>query len=210
MLISPEEERLSGSFAALRRDLLLEGGPQISTMGNYRFALLHYAPQAEFSLRNHVFTLTGELREQGWSVLSVALGPLMLARLRGSGEGTLQRLIEGERRLYAGAPERALHQLEQRLDRLLNQEDGLVNDVAAAIDAFARDEALDPQRTLIWLGRCGGLYPFVRTAALLKRLDGRTHRLPVVLLYPGHRQGRAGLSFLGELPADQDYRPRIY
>jgi len=32
----------------------------------------------------------------------------------------------------------------------------------------------------------------------------------VVLLYPGERRGEAGLSFMGELAPDRDYRPRIY
>jgi hypothetical protein len=41
-------------------------------------------------------------------------------------------------------------------------------------------------------------------------LDGNTQNVPVVLLYPGERQGPAGLSFMGVLNADSDYRPRIY
>jgi hypothetical protein len=34
--------------------------------------------------------------------------------------------------------------------------------------------------------------------------------VPVVLLYPGKVVGETGLSFMGVLPADRDYRPRIY
>jgi hypothetical protein len=30
------------------------------------------------------------------------------------------------------------------------------------------------------------------------------------LLYPGERRGPTGLSFMGELDPDTDYRPRIY
>ena len=37
---------LETAVAALRSDLLAEGGPQISTMRNYRFAILPYAPEA--------------------------------------------------------------------------------------------------------------------------------------------------------------------
>jgi hypothetical protein len=33
---------------------------------------------------------------------------------------------------------------------------------------------------------------------------------PVVLLYPGERRGTTGLSFMGMLNSDNDYRPRIY
>jgi hypothetical protein len=48
------------------------------------------------------------------------------------------------------------------------------------------------------------------SSALLRHLDGRTRNVPVVLLYPGERRGETGLSFMGELEPDNDYRPRIY
>ena len=60
------------------------------------------------------------------------------------------------------------------------------------------------------IGRAGALYPFFRVSALLKHLDGKTRNVPVVLLYPGERKGEPGLSFMGELDPDRDYRPRIY
>jgi len=63
---------------------------------------------------------------------------------------------------------------------------------------------------VILLGRAGALYPFFRSSALLKHLDGKTRGLPVVLLYPGLRLDPTRLSFMGELPGDGDYRPRIY
>ena len=51
---------------------------------------------------------------------------------------------------------------------------------------------------------------YERTSALLRHLDGNTGNVPVVLLYPGERRGLTGLSFMGMLNADNDYRPRIY
>ena len=65
-------------------------------------------------------------------------------------------------------------------------------------------------RTLALIGRAGALYPFFRSSALLRHLDGGTRNVPVVLLYPGERRGPTGLSFMGILDPDNDYRPRIY
>jgi hypothetical protein len=65
-------------------------------------------------------------------------------------------------------------------------------------------------RTLVLVGRSGALYPFFRTSALLKHIDGKTRNIPVVLLYPGERRDVTELSFMGELQPDRDYRPRIY
>ena len=56
----------------------------------------------------------------------------------------------------------------------------------------------------------GSLYPFLRTSALLKHIDGKTRNIPVALLYPGVRLPENALSFMEELSADRDYRPRLY
>ena len=45
---------LQETFAALRRDLIEENGPRISTMRNYRFAIVQYRPEDEFMLRGEV------------------------------------------------------------------------------------------------------------------------------------------------------------
>ena len=63
---------------------------------------------------------------------------------------------------------------------------------------------------LALVGRAGSLFPFFRSSALLRHIDGKTHNVPVVLLYPGERRGPTGLSFMGVVPPDNDYRPRIY
>jgi BREX protein BrxB len=82
--------------------------------------------------------------------------------------------------------------------------------VSRAICEFAEANPDKADRTLTIIGRAGALYPFFRTSALLKHLDGRTRNVPVVLLYPGERRGNTGLSFMGIINPDSDYRPRIY
>jgi len=44
---------------------------------------------------------------------------------------------------------------------------------------------------------------------LLRYLD-KGIRVPTIALYPGTREEDHYLSFMGEIPADRDYRPRIY
>ena len=81
---------------------------------------------------------------------------------------------------------------------------------ARLIGAFADESPAGPDRSLVLIGRAGALYPFFRSSALLKQIDGRTRSIPVVLLYPGERKDTTALSFMGELNSDRDYRPRIY
>ena len=73
--------RLSEAFAALRQDLVHEDGPRISTMRNYRFAILQYEPSEEFAVRGQTRRLTTDLVANGWVVVSIDLKKLFLDKL---------------------------------------------------------------------------------------------------------------------------------
>lgn len=202
--------QLEEAFVALRADLVNEDGPRISTMRNYRYAIVPYDPVDEFKLREHVQRTIGELKSGGWVVKSISLHALLLRRIRAMGTDIVARLIEAERGAAAVSPDRGINYLRGKLGRELDGPEGIAADVSREITEFADANPDKAERTVVFLGRAGALYPFFRVSALLKHLDGRTRNVPVVLLYPGDRKGDAGLSFMGELAPDRDYRPRIY
>jgi hypothetical protein len=202
-------ESLTEAVAALQRDLLADSGPQISTMRNYRFAILPYRPSDELKLRQHMRRLTDDLRAAGWAVLPISLQKLLLDRIRATGEENVQALIQREKMLCAKSPDRALAYLGDKIAPHVEGPAGIAADVARLIDDFAEQNPVGADRTLILIGRAGALYPFFRSSALLKQIDGKTRNIPVVLLYPGEHKDNA-LSFMGELASDRDYRPRIY
>ena len=201
---------LLDAFAALRRDLLGDDGPRISTMRNYRFAIVQYAPRQEFEIRAEVQRLSTDLIAGGWNVLTLNLQQLLLDRIRSLGEEWTQRVVDMERRAAAAAPERGLGYLKSKLTPLIEGPEGIAADCSRIIldNAEQYPDRLD--RTLALVGRAGALYPFFRSSALLRHLDGKTRNVPVVLLYPGERRGLTALSFMGMLEPDSDYRPRIY
>lgn len=201
---------LDHAVAALRKDLLAEGGPQISTMRNYRFAILPYRPKDEFRLRQLMRRLTDELRAEGWGVLPISLQTLLLDRISATGQENVDALIQRERRLYEKDPERALSHLRDKIAPHIEGPTGIAADVVRLISEFADQHPDRADRTLVLIGRAGSLYPFFRSSALLKHIDGKTRNIPVVLLYPGERKDTTALSFMGELESDRDYRPRIY
>lgn len=201
---------IASAVDALRKDLVREEGPQISTVRNYNFAILPYAPDEEFALRSAIHELSAELRDAGWSTGTVVLHKLLLGRLRAEGQEVLESIIRREKSLAGAADSsRGLRMLKERVVNLVDKPDGLASDVIRSIEAIIA-ESSSPERTVIFLGRLGGLYPFLRTSALLKHIAGRTQNVPVVLLYPGTLDGETGLRFMGVLQADRDYRPRIY
>lgn len=201
---------LDEAVDALRRDLRAEGGPQISTMRNYRFAIVPYRPKDEFKLRRLMRILTDELRADGWGVLPISLQKLLLDRIRGTGGGNVEGLIRREKSLYGKDPDRALDYLRDKIAPHIEGPEGIAADVARLIADFGEENSAGTDRTLVLIGRAGALYPFFRSSALLKQIDGKTRNIPVVLLYPGERKDTSALSFMGELAADRDYRPRVY
>lgn len=201
---------LDEALKALKKDLISEDGPQISTMRNYRFAILPYLPSEEFKLRKRILQLTEELRSLGWAVLPISLQKLLLERIRATGQENIDNLIAREMRLSARDPERALEHLREKIAPHIEGPNGIAGDVARIIGEFADKIPGIADQSLVIIGRAGALYPFFRSSALLKHIDGRTRNIPVVLLYPGKREDKSGLSFMCELPADRDYRPRIY
>lgn len=205
-----ENTSLDNAIASLKNDLLDPTGPKISTMRNYRFAILHYDPRQEFKLRDRIRRLTDDLKSQGWNVLLISLHCLLLDRLKREEPRILDSLIRTEQRLYKKDPNRALNHLRDKIALYIEGADGIAQDVITLINEFTNKYPDQSDRTLIFLGRAGSLYPFFRSSALLKHIDGKTNNLPVVLLYPGERRDLNALSFMGELPSDRDYRPRIY
>ena len=91
--LSFQQGALEVAVDALEHDLLAADGPQISTMRNYRFAILPYRPAEEFKLRQHIHRLTHELRAAGWGVLSISLQKLLFDRIRATGLQAVEALI---------------------------------------------------------------------------------------------------------------------
>jgi len=195
-------------FKALHRDLVTPEGPQIGTIRNQQLAILVYPPEREFELREHVAALTHELAQAGWVVHTLDIYRLFLERLDAQRPGFVERLVAREKMLAEDDRDHALDWLGSMLGKQLEGPEGIARDVSREIGRLVKPE--QAERSLVLIGRVGALYPFFRSSALLKHLDGHTRGVPAVLLYPGERRGKAGLSFLGELEPDRDYRPRIY
>jgi hypothetical protein len=201
---------LSTVFESLKRDILAEGGPSISTTRNYSFAILVYPPDKEFEMRKKVRQLSDQLRTEQWAVLDISLQKLLMQRLRGLDREVLEKWIDTEKRQSVRSPDRALERITQKLTEELEGEGGIAADVVREIEKLCETNPGAADRTLIWIRRLGSLYPFYRSSNLLKQLDQQARSLPVILLYPGERHDKTALSLMGEGSTDRDYRARIY
>ena len=205
-----DKTQLQQGMSDLRDDLIQDSGPQISTMRNYRFAILQYDPKQEFELRSELAKLSTDLSQHGWVVLSIDLQKLLLARLKKEGDRFVERMIAMEKRLSGPPQNNGLNDLSEKVSMLIEGKDGIAGDCIQIIQRHADENPDLVDRTVALIARAGSLFPFYRSSALLRHLDGQTRNVPVVLFYPGERKGLTGLSFMGQLDPDNDYRPRIY
>ena len=146
---------LDAALDALKRDLMSEDGPRISTMRNYRFAILPYLPAEEFRLRREILKLTEQLRGEGWAVLAIPLQKLLLERIRRTGEANVANLIAREKRLHSRHPARALEHIRERIAPHIEGPEGLAADVARIIGEFADQHPHLADRSLVLIGRAG-------------------------------------------------------
>mgnify|MGYP006281033233 CR=1 FL=1 len=75
--------------------------------------------------------------------------------------------------------------------------------------AEAVDRSKPTTSHIVFLERVGALFGLHRPSALLENLHHKVSH-PVVLFYPGQRDGPAGLRFMDELDADHNYRPKLF
>jgi len=195
----------------LKKDLLNPAGPCISTNRNYPFALFQYPPHEEFKMRAKLLELLDALRSKAWVILNVDLFSTLIEYLSKQENGELiEALIQEEKLQYKasrGNHSMPLNVLQNSLDIFLKNPEEYPKIVFDKI--IEKTKHSDVAKTVIFLSRIGGLYPFYRTSSLLRHLD-KGIRVPTIVLYPGEKTEQHYLSFMGEVGADRDYRPRIY
>jgi hypothetical protein len=202
---------LESRIDILKKDLLNPAGPSISTNRNYPFALFQYLPHEEFNMRTKLADLLDALRNKGWTILNVDLFSTFIEILAEEEDGELIEALIMEEKLQYKAHQNdyklPISVLQNSLDVIFKDQDKYSKLVLDKIKEKTKHS--DKMKTVIFLSRIGGLYPFYRTSSLLRYLDNGI-RVPTIVLYPGERTEQHYLSFMGEMDADRDYRPRIY
>ena len=202
---------LENRIDALKKDLLHPAGPCTSTNQNYPFALFQYPPHEEFKMRATLLDLLDTLRSKAWTILNVDLLATFIEYLEQQENGTLvESLIQEEKLQYKASRKdhkMPLNVLQNTLDIFLKNPEAYPKAVLDKITEKTTHK--NTAKTVVFLSRIGGLYPFYRSSSLLRHLD-KGIKVPTIVLYPGERTEQNYLSFMGEMGADRDYRPRIY
>ena len=169
---------------------------KLSAYHDMPYAIFHYPPDVEFELRAELDLLSTRLENAGKRVTRISLAECLFSAIAAEGY-TAQDMLESE-------PVTGVQTMVDTIHSILESSQPLVELVAARLPG---DQS--PTKDVVLLNRTGALFPVYRSHALLEQMNGRL-TVPAVLFYPGELDGPTGLSFMGALEPDPNYRPRIF
>lgn len=190
--MTPLEDRIRNTLEPLMA--LDDPRSKISAYHDMPYALFRYDEDDELALRREVRQLKTRLEKRDKQVHLVSLADCLREAL--VAQRPLDEWIQAER-------DHGQALLVDTIHAVLATDAPLVDLVAKRLP-----QAVDPLRDIVFIVRVGALFPVYRTFSLLEQLKGKVFA-PTILFYPGKLEGPAGLSFMGVLDAEHNYRPKI-
>jgi hypothetical protein len=177
-----------------------DSGVGLSTYTDMPFGIFLYPPEDEWELRGELRDLVIRLANAGKTVQRLSMAVLLQQAIEAAGL-SMEEIAEAEATL---GPVMVRDTLRDLLSGKAAGSVPLDELVAQAVDT-----AKPTSSHIVFLERVGVLFDLHRPSALLENLRNRVLH-PVVLFYPGQRDGPAGLRFMDELDADHNYRPKLF
>jgi len=189
---------------------LLAGPREISVYDDMPYAIYLYLPEEEWTLRNEIEGLIIRLSHNGKQVSVISFEKVLWELIRNvesidSGEG-LNALIEQETSM-------GFSEAQKTIQKYLSGE-LYGNSEISIIDAIEKHaKTLDPQKDVIFLMHAGALSPHMyHISSMAERMQDRKIAIPVIIFYPGTKEGTISLRFmdLRDKEPTGNYRIKIF
>ena len=142
------------------------------------------------------------LANQGWTAVTVSMAEAVNSILRA--HPLRKQWLLGEKMLLKQAETKNtpinFGEINKTLAKALTEGSHLTDLLKAKID-----EAASTTGGLLLLTDLEALHPYLRINSIEAQLQGMI-RCPIIVLYPGKREGKTSLRFLEFYPADPNYR----
>jgi len=177
-----------------------DSGVGLSTYTDMPFGIFLYPPEDEWELRQALRDLVVRLENVGKTVQRLSMAQLLEQSIEAAGL-SLEEIAQGEADLGIAMVRDTIRDVLSGKAAGSTPLDQLV--------AEAVDKSKPTTSHIVFLERVGALFGLHRPSALLENLRHKVSH-PVVLFYPGQRDGPAGLRFMDEAEADHNYRPKLF
>ena len=195
---------LKDKFEELR--LRLGTGRRLDSTGSEPIFYLVFPVSEILDVKRQTKAWLARLEHDGWHVVTLSMASVVASILQNH---VLRKIwLESEKQLIQQAESRRIPlefcEINKTLTKALSDNSQLAPEVTGAIDAKLREVDAYPQGLLL-VGDLEALHPYLRINTIEAYMQGRIHR-PVIVLYPGKREGKTSLRFLEFYPADPNYR----
>ena len=193
-------QSLKDKFEELRHRL--GHGRRIDSTGTEPIFYLVFPVGEILDVKRQTKAWAAKLSHDNWSVVVLSMADAVESCL--NNHKLRKSWLAGEKQLLSQS-ERTGSPLNFRdINKTLSKALIEGSDFQRLIDQNLEDAAAQPNGLLL-LTDLEALHPYLRINTIEARLQGRV-KCPVVVLYPGRREGKTSLRFLEFYPADPNYR----
>jgi len=192
------------TFEELRRRLA--HGRHLDSTGSDPIYYLVFPVAELIEVKRQTKAWVAKLTNDGWQVETLSMVDVIEQVLKGHKLRTMWLMAEKGLIERSEKDRKALdqHEITKTLAKALSDGSNLAPELLAIIQA-AVDVVHSKPKGLLLLTDLEALHPYLRINTIEAYLQGRVQR-PVVVLYPGRREGKTSLKFLEFYPADPNYR----
>jgi hypothetical protein len=182
--------------------LRVRNGRRLESTGSTPIYYLVFPPKQILEVKQQTKTWIAKLENNDWNVVVLSFAEAVNSILRG--HKFRKTWLQGEKALLSRAteaiPQSAVAEITTTLRKALTEGPELLSMVREKLD-----EAASKPNGLLLLTDLEALHPYLRINTIEAQIMDQI-RCPVVVLYPGKREGKTSLRFLEFYPADPNYR----
>ena len=182
--------------------LRVRNGRRLESTGSTPIYYLVFPPRQILEVKQETKTWIAKLENNDWSVVVLSFAETVNSILR---EHKFRKMwLQGEKAVLAKAaeaiPQSAISDITTTLQKSLTEGPELLSMVREKLD-----EAANRPNGVLLLTDLEALHPYLRINTIEAQIMDQI-RCPVIVLYPGKREGKTSLRFLEFYPADPNYR----
>jgi hypothetical protein len=174
----------------------LRYGRGLSHTGDDPVYYLVFHPSEMLEVKRRLRQWAAVLKKQDWTMETFSMAEVIKEIFEANDFRDVWLASEEDKRFDA----EAVQQVNKQLESALVDEGTLKQRLADKLQLLA-----GRTNTVLFVSDIEALHPYLRVGVLEQQLQGR-FTVPTVFLYPGIRDGKTTLKFLGIYPADGNYR----
>lgn len=177
-------------------------GRRLESTGSDPIFYLVFPAHEILEVKRQTPAWVAKLENQGWKVTTFSMAEEINALFRG--HRLRPQWLMGEKMLLDAAARRGTPPDYREINKTLTKAVIEGGELLARLKERLAEAGSTPDGLLL-LTDLEALHPYLRINSIEAQLQNQVH-CPVIVLYPGVREGKTSLRFLGFYPADPNYR----